>query len=199
MRPPGTDEPRRYLPRFHWELLACGVSGHELVGTRSARLRPEDELIAREMDGVRWYRCLRCDSWLPLEPPAAPEFEHPPERGEIELPLRGRPLRDKIVLRAIAIDRGFHFVVLGMLCAAILLFAANQRALRDTFYHVVADVQEGLGPSATRRPASSTSSTRCSRCAARTCTCSAPRSAPMRCSSWSRRSACGSPSGGRST
>ena len=145
MRPPGTDEPRRYLPRFHWELLACGVGGHELVGTRSARLRPEDELIAREMHGVRWYRCLRCDSWLPLEPPAEPEFEHPPERGEIELPLRGRPLRDKIVLRAIAVDRGFHFVVLGLLCAAIFLFAANQRTLRDTFYQVVADVQQGLG------------------------------------------------------
>jgi uncharacterized membrane protein (DUF2068 family) len=145
MRPPGTDEPRRYLPRFHWELLACGVGGHELVGTRSAHLRPQDALIAREMDGVRWHRCLRCDSWLPLEPPEHPEFEHPPERDEIELPLRGRPLRDKIVLRAIAIDRGFHFLVLGLLAVAIFLFAANQRALRDTFYHVVADVQEGLG------------------------------------------------------
>jgi uncharacterized membrane protein (DUF2068 family) len=145
MPAPGTEPPRRYLPRFHWELLACGVGGHELVGTRSAELRPEDALFAREMDGVRWYRCLRCDSWLPLEAPDDAPFEHPPDRDEIELPLRGRPLRDKIVLRAIAIDRGFHFVVLGLLAVAIFLFAANQRALRDTFYHVVADVQEGLG------------------------------------------------------
>jgi uncharacterized membrane protein (DUF2068 family) len=144
-RPPGTVEPRKYLPRFHWELLACGVSGHELVGTRSARLRPQDAVFAREYDGWRWYRCLRCDSWLPLPPPEDPEFEHPPDREEIELPLRGRPLRDKIVLRTIAIDRAFHFLVLGLLCAAVFLFAANRRELRDTFYQVVADIQQGLG------------------------------------------------------
>jgi uncharacterized membrane protein (DUF2068 family) len=144
-RPPGTIEPRKYLPRFHWELLACGVNGHALVGTRSAHLRPQDALFAREYDGWRWYRCLRCDSWLPLPPPEDAEFEHPPGREAIELPLRGRPLRDKIVLRTIAVDRGFHFLVLGVLCAAIFLFAANRRELRDTFYHVVADIQQGLG------------------------------------------------------
>jgi uncharacterized membrane protein (DUF2068 family) len=145
MPPPGTVRPRRYFPRFHWELLACGVGGHQLVGTDAAELRPEDALIAREIDGVRWHRCLRCDSWLPLPPPEHPGRECPPDRDEIELPLRGRPLRDKIVLRLIAIDRAFHFVVLALLSVAIFLFAANQRALRDTFYRVVADLQQGLG------------------------------------------------------
>lgn len=145
MSAPGTVKPRRYLPRFHWELLACGVSGHMLVGIGAAHLRPEDVLFAREMDGQRWHRCLRCDSWLPFEAPEKPDAEHPPDREEIELPLRGRPLRDKIVLRVIAIDRGFHFVVLALLAAAIFLFAANQRALRDTFYQVVTDVQQGFG------------------------------------------------------
>jgi uncharacterized membrane protein (DUF2068 family) len=145
MPPPGTVKPRRYVPRFHWELLACGVSGHELVGTDAAELRPEDAIVARAMDGVRWHRCLRCDSWLPLAPPEHPGRDHLPAREAIELPLRGRPLRDKIVLRLIALDRGFHFVVLALLSAAIFLFAANQRELRDTFYRVVADVQQGLG------------------------------------------------------
>ena len=145
MPPPGTVKPRRYFPRFHWELLACGVGGHQLVGTDAAELRPEDALIAHEIDGVRWHRCLRCDSWLPLPPPEHPGREYPPDRDEIVLPLRGRPLRDKIVLRLIAIDRAFHFVVLALLSVAIFLFAANQRALRDTFYRVVADLQQGLG------------------------------------------------------
>jgi uncharacterized membrane protein (DUF2068 family) len=145
MPPPGTVKPRRYFPRFHWELLACGVGGHHFVGTDAAQLRPEDALIAREIDGWRWHRCLRCDSWLSLAPPDHPEHEHPPDRDEIELPPRGRPLRDKIVLRLIAIDRAFHFVVLALLSLAIFLFAANQRALRDTFYRVVADLQQGLG------------------------------------------------------
>ncbi|HEX3318460.1 MAG TPA: DUF2127 domain-containing protein [Solirubrobacteraceae bacterium] len=146
MPPPGTTvQPSRYLPRFHWELLACGVAGHELVGTTAAHLREEDAIVAREMDGVRWHRCLRCDSWLALPPPEHPDSEYPPEREQIELPLRGRPLRDKIVLRIIAIDRAFHFLVLGLLAVAIFLFAGNQRALRDTFYRVVTDVQQGFG------------------------------------------------------
>jgi uncharacterized membrane protein (DUF2068 family) len=116
-----------------------------LIGTDAARVRPEDAVFAREIGGVRWYRCVRCDSWLPLPPPANPTREHPPERDEIELPLRGKALRDKIVLRLIAIDRAFHFVLLGLLAAAIFLFASRKVELRDTFYRVIADIQRGFG------------------------------------------------------
>ena len=57
--PPGTQPPRRFRPRLHWELLLCGTSGHELVGTYAAELRPEDAIFAREdAAGWRWYRCL---------------------------------------------------------------------------------------------------------------------------------------------
>ena len=67
----------------------------------------------REIDGLRWYRCVRCDSWVPLPPPEHPARETPPSRDEVDLPLRGKALRDKIVLRVIAIDRAIHFVVLA--------------------------------------------------------------------------------------
>src|SRR3954470_17196066 len=99
------EKPRRFVPRFHWELLACGVDGHELVGLEVREIRPEDALVAREMDGSRWYRCRRCDSWLPLPPPSEAEItrEHLPALAQVPLPLRGKPLRDKIVLRAIAV------------------------------------------------------------------------------------------------
>jgi uncharacterized membrane protein (DUF2068 family) len=140
---PGTVKPKRFRPKLHYELLVCGVSGHELVGTDAAELRPQDQVLAVEAEGVRWHRCLRCDSWLPLKPPASPVRETLPGREELELPLRGRPLRDKIVLRAIAIDRGLHFVVLGLLGLAILLFAARRSELRDTFYKVGADLSGG--------------------------------------------------------
>jgi uncharacterized membrane protein (DUF2068 family) len=136
----GPQRPRRFVPRFHWELLVCGLSGHELVGTDARELRAEDASVARVLDGVRWHRCLRCDSWLPLPPPEAPARDAPPPREQIELPLRGKPLRDKIVLRLIAIDRGLHFVGLVLLAAAILLFAANRADLRDVVLRVVADV-----------------------------------------------------------
>jgi uncharacterized membrane protein (DUF2068 family) len=150
VHPPGTQPPRRFRPRLHWELLICSVSGHELIGTDAAKLREEDSLFAREdAAGARWYRCLRCDSWLALAPPAEPAREHPPEREEIELPLRGKPLRDKVVLRVIALDRAFHFVVLVALGVLVLLFSADRRTLRDTFYKVVADLQGGVAASQT--------------------------------------------------
>ena len=144
--PPGTlVRPSRFRPRFHWELLVCGLQGHELVGADAARLRPEDELVARERDGVRWYRCLRCDSWLPLPPPARRTRETPPAREEIELPLRGKALRDRIVLRVIAIDRAIHFVVLGILAVAVFLFAGHEVRLRRVFYRIVDAVQGTTG------------------------------------------------------
>jgi uncharacterized membrane protein (DUF2068 family) len=140
-------KPARFVPRLHWELLVCGLVGHELIGLDAAHLRDADAMLAREMEGVRWHRCLRCDSWLPLPPPATPTREHPPEPDEIDLPLRGRPLRDKIVLRLIAINRAVHFVVLGLLGLAILIFAAHRASFRDRFYRIVADLQGGVAGS----------------------------------------------------
>src|SRR5436305_11503231 len=140
---PGTVKPKRFRPKLHYELLVCGISGHELVGTDAAELRPQDQVLAVDAEGVRWHRCLRCDSWLPLPRPTAPERETLPPRDELELPLRGRPLRDKVVLRAIAIDRGLHFLVLGLLGLAILFLASHRGDLRDTFYRVAADLSGG--------------------------------------------------------
>ena len=142
---PGVAKPSRFRPRFHWELLVCGLRGHELVGIDAAELRPEDELFAREMDGARWHRCLRCDSWLPFSPPEDPATDHPPPPDQIELPLRGKPLRDKIVLRAIAVDRVFHFLILAVLAVAVLLVASNEVDLRDKFYAVLGALHGGLG------------------------------------------------------
>ncbi len=144
-RPPGTVRPRRFRPRFHWELLACGVAGHELVGMDAQTLRAEDEIFARERDGLRWYRCLRCDSWVPLPLPVSPANETPPARQEIELPLRGKALRDRIVLRVIAIDRAIHFVVLALLAVAVFLFAAHEVRVRDAVYRIVDAVQGTSG------------------------------------------------------
>lgn len=139
-------KPRRFVPRFHWELLACGVDGHELIGLDAREIRAEDEALVRDHDGVRWYRCLRCDSWIPLtEPPIEPMIDHPPALDDVDLPLRGKPLRDKIVLRLIAVDRAFHFVVLGLLALALLLFANNQVDLHHRFYKVLNDLQVAFG------------------------------------------------------
>jgi uncharacterized membrane protein (DUF2068 family) len=138
-RPPGTQRARRFVPRFHWELLVCGFRGHELLGTDARELRAEDALFAIEAAGMRWYRCVRCDSWLPLPQPSEPTHDLPPARAEVDLPLRGKALRDKVVLRLIAIDRALHFVVLALLAGGVLVFASHRRSLRRLFDRVMAD------------------------------------------------------------
>ena len=139
------EKPRRFVPKFHWELLACGVSGHELVGLDAAEIRAEDRALVREHDGVRFYRCVRCDSWLPVTEAPTGDRPHPPALEQVDLPLRGKPLRDKIVLRLIAVDRAFHFLVLGLLALALLLFANNQVDLHHRFYRVLNDLQVAFG------------------------------------------------------
>src|SRR6201986_2938906 len=143
--PPGVERSRRYRPKLRYELIGCALNGHELLGTDAAGLRPQDSLFALEFGGLRWYRCLRCDSWLALTPPAQPATRFPPDRAEVTPPLRGRPLRDKYVLRLIAVERAFHFLVLSALAAAIFLFASNKVALNADFTKILNDLQGGLG------------------------------------------------------
>jgi uncharacterized membrane protein (DUF2068 family) len=142
---PGTERPRRFRPKLRYELIGCGLHGHEILGTDAAVLRPEDELFARESGGLRWYRCLRCDSWLALTPPEHPTRKYPPAKEEIILPLRGKPLRDRYVLRLIAVDRMLHFLILSALAAAVLLFAGDRAALNAEFTRILNDLQGGVG------------------------------------------------------
>ncbi|WP_275461001.1 DUF2127 domain-containing protein [Streptomyces noursei] len=140
---PGTGGDRR---RLRYELLGCALHGHHLEGVTARRVRPADALLAREdRDGLRWHRCLRCDAWVPVDPPAQPDRPHPPERHEIVLPLRGKPLRDRYVLRLIALDRLLHFLVLGALAAGILIFVDKRAGLQAPFYRFMDLLQNGLG------------------------------------------------------
>jgi len=142
-RPPGTHQPRKRR-HIDWELVTCGWGGHHLVGTDAAELRDDDWVFAREQPPIRWYRCLRCDSWLPLEPPEHPARPHPPDRDEIERPLRGKALRDKVVLRLIAVDRAFHFIILVLLGIGVIAFAGNESSLRDAYYKILTALQGGV-------------------------------------------------------
>jgi uncharacterized membrane protein (DUF2068 family) len=139
----GRDTPRRR--KFSYELLDCAWRGHVLIGTDAATVRPQDDDVVREVEGLRWYRCLRCDAWLPRTPPAAPTRPYPPDRADITVPLRGRPLRDRYILRLIAIDRALHFVILGGLAVAVFVFAANKALLQRDFARIVTDLQGGVG------------------------------------------------------
>jgi uncharacterized membrane protein (DUF2068 family) len=142
--PPGTHPRPRPRRKIDWELITCGWEGHSLVGLEAAELRPQDGLIAREQDGIRWHRCLRCDSWVALAPPAAPTQPHPPDRDQIKIPPRGKALRDKVVLRVIAVDRAIHFVILLLLGIGVIAFAGNESSLRDAYYRILTALQGGV-------------------------------------------------------
>jgi uncharacterized membrane protein (DUF2068 family) len=132
--------------KFSYELFECAVNGHFLVGTDAQEVRADEDIhVARVMHGVRWHRCLRCDTWIPTDPPSPPSPRHPPARHEVEPPLRGRPLRDKYVLRLISLDRAFHFVVLSVLAAAVFVFAADKSLLHKDFLRIVTALQGGAG------------------------------------------------------
>lgn len=100
--------------------------------------------MVREHDGLRWHRCVRCDAWVPLLAPTAPTRTHLPERADIALPLRGRPLRDRYVLRLIALDRLVHFLVLA-LAVAVFVFIADRGVISGPFYRVLDAVQGAIG------------------------------------------------------
>jgi uncharacterized membrane protein (DUF2068 family) len=136
--------PRRRR-RIDWQSVVCGRSGHVHVGTDAAHVRPQDQLVVRELDGLRWHRCLRCDTWSILPAPVAPARRYPPAREEIEIPVRGEALRARIVLRLIAIDRILHFVILGALGIAVLALEGHQRADRARFDRVAAAIENAIG------------------------------------------------------
>ncbi|MDQ1424223.1 MAG: hypothetical protein QOD72_1721, partial [Acidimicrobiaceae bacterium] len=99
------------------------MRGHFAPASRVARVRPEDrELGFDTPDDRRMARCLRCDTWVESTPPDEPEWDVlPPLTAMGELPRRGEPLYDAIVLRLIAIDRAVHSVVFGLLAAALIV------------------------------------------------------------------------------
>jgi uncharacterized membrane protein (DUF2068 family) len=140
---PGTEDPRRRR-QLDWELITCGVRGHALVGRDVERAREEDGALIRDVGDTRWHRCLRCDAWVPLPRPAHPARPALPARSEIVVPIRGRALHDRIILRLIALDRALHFLVLALLGVGVLLFASDRAHLRAGFYRVLTAIQGGV-------------------------------------------------------
>ena len=131
---------RSRRPDNFYELLTCGWKGHALVGTDVAHIGPDDALLVRERDGIRWYRCLRCDAWLADDPPTEPTRDQMPSRDEIEIPARGPMLRDKYVLRLIAVDRAIHVIVLTTLAVILYTFARHDATLHRDYVNIMSDL-----------------------------------------------------------
>jgi uncharacterized membrane protein (DUF2068 family) len=144
--------PGRRHRKVDWELISCATKGHALVGTDAAEVRPDDYALVREASGLRWHRCLRCDAWLPLGPPSQPARPSVPALDEVEIPLRGRPLRDRYVLRLIAVERAIHVLVFALLAVAIFIFIPHRNELHSDYTQFLQNLRNGIvGPNAGRR------------------------------------------------
>jgi uncharacterized membrane protein (DUF2068 family) len=134
---------KRHLWRPHHETLVCAFRGHVLPAAEVKRLRSEDAGLGLDLpDGRRLARCLRCDSWVEVEP--EPLAETLPPLEELELPRRGKALRDAIVLRLIAIDRGIHCVLFGALATILILLEVHFGPIRSSAQSLLDALNRGL-------------------------------------------------------
>ena len=131
---------------LRYDLLGCALHGHHVVGDDAATVEHEDHLLAKPGPGDRrWLRCLRCDAWELHDAPGVPSRPRPPRAEEVELPLRGRALRDRFVLRLIALDRVLHVIGLGLLGVGVLVFIGHRTAWSPVFGQIVAVLQGNVG------------------------------------------------------
>lgn len=107
-----------------WELRTCARRGH-------ATYAPDDEALAKRLSGVTGlgevWRCLRCGEYT-LGPPLG--------RGradEAPLILRGKALRQAIIVRALAVERWARAVLLALAAYAVWKFRGAQGAIQAAF------------------------------------------------------------------
>ncbi|MFN2606283.1 MAG: DUF2127 domain-containing protein [Acidimicrobiales bacterium] len=88
-------------------------------------------------------RCLRCDAWI-LADPAAADRDDVGDVDALDVPERGKALRDFLVLRVIAVVRGLHSVVFGLLAIGLLFVRSHLGAIQDQARALVRNAGNGL-------------------------------------------------------
>ncbi len=109
-----------------WNRRACARRGHVTFEPAEPDLR--GPLLATTALGDAW-RCLRCGDFVLGEPGGGG-----PARQAPRVP-RGRALRDLLVLRILAVERGLRGVFIVLAAVAVWKFSNSQDAVRDLFEH----------------------------------------------------------------
>lgn len=137
----------RIVPsRWHTETWICSLRGHVAPGSTVERLRPEDARLAVEVGGRRFSRCLRCDTWIETTvPPPDVKCDVIPPLVELDLPRRGRTLRDAVVLRLVAIERAIHCVGFTLLAITLALVESKIGGIRRWATGIVDQLRNGAG------------------------------------------------------
>ncbi len=142
----------RLVPRrWHNETWICSIRGHYIPAERAAALRDQDRPLGCDVGGrMRYSRCLRCDLWMLGPAPAAGEeaYDVIPPLEQLDLPRRGKPLEDAILLRLIAIDRGVHAVLFGLLAIGLIFVELRLPAIRDWAQSLVDNLRSPVSETA---------------------------------------------------
>jgi uncharacterized membrane protein (DUF2068 family) len=106
-----------------WELRTCARRGHITYA-------PDDVALAGRLSGVTGlgevWRCLRCGDFTP----GAPHGRGPAE--DAPLVLRGKALRQAIILRALAVERWFRALLIALAAYAVWRFHGVQNSIQAT-------------------------------------------------------------------
>jgi uncharacterized membrane protein (DUF2068 family) len=105
-------------------LRSCGLRGHATFAPDEPKLR--ERLKADTPAGEAW-RCLRCETFV-----VGPPRRSGPANTAPEIP-RGRLLRDRTLMRALAIERAFRCVIFASVAAGIVKVSGSRDRLRHAF------------------------------------------------------------------
>ncbi len=107
-----------------WALRSCSRRGHETYAPDEENLRARLHVLTAV--GPAW-RCLRCGVFVP-----GPARRSGPADAAPEIP-HGRLLRDRFVLRLLALDRFVRAAVLGLVGCAVLRFRGEKGRVQAVF------------------------------------------------------------------
>jgi uncharacterized membrane protein (DUF2068 family) len=96
-----------------WELRTCARRGHVTYA-------PDDEALADRLSGTTGlgevWRCLRCGDFTPGPPQGSGNAEDAP------MVLRGKALRQAIIVRALAVERWIRALLIALAAWAVWSF-----------------------------------------------------------------------------
>ena len=79
----------------------------------------------------------------PRSHPRRPRASTVPDREEIQLPERGIFLRDKYVLRLIAVERGLHVFFYGLVAVVLFIIGRHHATFRHDYQEIMNDLSGG--------------------------------------------------------
>lgn len=109
---------------LNFALRSCGLRGHATFAPDEPELR--ERLRADTPVGEAW-RCLRCETFV-----VGPPRRRGPADTAPEIP-RGRLLRDRTLMRVLAVERAIRGAIFLLLAAGVLKVRGSRERLQQAF------------------------------------------------------------------